>query len=383
MAKRQGYDDGNGPRVRGAVTPNKSRLAYSATLGIFIIGAALLCACGEDEYAGGPIGPVNPNDPHPVWCFADSLWFKFDQNGNQLLRLTFPGENKFFGEHVNPDTGDIWALKYYLNDPCDLLIYDENGGLKKNLGKYGDGVQGGVGSDTKRDVVWFCYQNAASDSMHLVKSDYAGNILVDKEIPGPYIESYASKTIRVYENTGDVWLFDDLTCRVRKFDANGNLLFIKQPSGFGVPYVNDMHLDPTDGGVWLGVGDLDYSNYLLKVDAAGNPVRELHVFARCRLMDVGRRTGAVLIKRIVKEGDYLELYDRYCRLVWSRRLEKQYFTGAISDFDGGAWFGYSAKGGSYLGKVDLFGNDKITGINIEDYPGAFRVEVKNDPYPYD
>jgi len=377
MTIKKGYDDGNGPRVRGAVTLKTSRLAYSATLGFFIFAAALLCACGEDEYAGGPIGPVNANDPHPIWAIYNYYLQKYDQNGNVLL--TVPAEPRTaYPGGVNPNTGDIWVTGATADDQNRIFIYDASGHKKKTIENVP--YPRAIVFDSHHDRVWVVqgHDEAQGDYLYLLKFDSDGNLIFKKAAPPELgIDAFDAG---VYEKTGEFWVAGlGLSHRVIfKFDPNGEPIFYKTMHDFGpsnyLP-VQRIFVDQTDGAVWLA--DAPSNAFALKIGADGGFI--LRLDQPGGVLDVGRKTGNVLTWAWKPDANYLRMYTKSGEMIWQGPSTKQYYYGAINDFDGSCWVSYGTSFSTEsMKKVSADGE-----MLADDIPTLERhFYVKRDPYPY-
>jgi len=377
MTIRKGYDDGNGPRVRGAVSLNTSRSAHSAFLGFFIFAAALLMACGEDEYAGGPIGPVNANDPHPIWTLYGDIFQKLDQNGNVLLTVPVNPHTDSPGG-VNPTNGDIWVHGAHADDQNRIFIYDANGHKKKTIENVH--FAEAIAFDSHHDRVWVVQtgDGEQEEDLYLSKFDYNGNLIFKK--PAPPELGTAAFDAGVYEKTGEFWVVGNgYSPRViYKFDPNGEPIFYKTTHDFGpsnwLP-VQRILVDQTDGAVWLAA--VPVNEFALKIGADGGLI--LRLDQRGGIFDVGRKTGNVLTYVWEPGANTLRMYTKSGDLIWQGPSTKQYYWATINDFDGSCWASY---GTTYttesMRKVSADGGMLADDIRIRDR----RFYVKRDPYPY-
>jgi hypothetical protein len=101
------------------------------------------------------------------------------------------------------------------------------------------------------------------------------------------------------------------------------------------------------------------------------------------LLDVGRRTGDVLIGTRVGDLHYRCLYNKSGKLLWQSEGIKAYSWSRIGDVDGSCWCAYwSGPEGYEMCKISRAGEYLLRDIPVLPVKYSFSLFVKNDPYPY-
>jgi hypothetical protein len=353
-------------RVSSGIVP---RLALWAGVGVFMFVLAIIVSCGDDGV--GPSGPPNPNDPHPIWVFYGT-WYKYDQLGNEILRVKT--EPYAGGYALNPSTGDIWG-----EDPhtSTWYIFDSKGYLVKRVGKF-ENVDG-LAFDTKVKRVWMPSRPAGTEIFYLKKFNYEGELLRNVAMDAEVINVH---DIDVYEETGDVWVMSSYSAsryHILKYDKNGNLLLKKTELQvrYETPW-SGLFVDQTDGGVWI----FRDRYYPCKYDKNCNRVLMLNRLGY--ILDVGRRTGDVLMKVWQSDGSRMMLLNKNGGVVWRTEIEKRYDSkGFIADFDGSSWYCRREGTPTYvIGKINRAGEYVVKDVPIVAESFYFNMLLKTDPYPY-
>lgn len=350
------------------------RLGRWAFLGVFIFTLALFASCGDDEYAGGPIGDPNPNDPHPVWVFAVDRWAKYDQNGNNILK--FNNESRAWVVGLNPGNGDIWAA-----GSGGVSIYNSSAALKRNARLDGRAVDAAF--DTKDKKVWVLHEPQIYDYW-LAKFTYDGELIFDKPLGTAFANTSG---MDVYEAAGNVWVITrggNQGGYVYKMNKLGDIMFSKSGQELGFKFAfTGLCVDQTDGGVWIrGHNGGRPAPFLIKLSKNGKPVQKLYG-EEIGLSDVGRRTGDVLIRTRVGDLSYRRLYDRSGKLLWQSEGIKAYSWSRIGDVDGSCWCTYwPGPEGYEMCKINRAGEYLLRDIPVLPVKHSFSLFVKNDPYLY-
>jgi hypothetical protein len=347
-------------------------LARWAGVGVLILAVEIVTSCGDEEYIAGPVGDPNPNEPYPLWVTTAARWFKYDQNGHNILSFEqMPGAVTL---GINPATGDIWASAE------GLSIYGPDGKLRKKAELSGVGLEEPVAFDTRRAVAWVCYYPEIF-RYRLAQFDFEGKLLKDIAPPEGFAK-YAD--MAVHEGSGEAWLISEV--KLYKLNPNGEVIFerTREELGFNCEYLRSLTVDQTDGSVWLRGSKQGLPvPYIIRVDKNGQKTQELHGKS-IACFDVGRKTGEILAFVMEGECKYARLYDKSGELLWESETAKSIAKGAINDYDGTAWIVYFDEPPVFkMAKINRSGEYLIRDVAINLRKGdEFDFEVKVDPYPY-
>ncbi len=333
-----------------------------------VLVVAVLVACGESPLLTRPLAPGNKKDRYGFWVHQYPECVRFDRNCREVYRLLLDGGLQI--TEINPTTGELWAL-----EKGNLYIMDGDGQNKRFAGAYP--YHGGYEFDTNAEVVWIFDRDG-----FIKKLDYKGKLMTTKVAPEDL------RMLGAYEKTGEVWAIDHYSTRspthLYKFDANGELIFSKEPKDIGFSSREtefyDLHVDQTDGSIWVHVIG-NYGNYnLFKFDAEAKtaPAPAL----RGRILYVDDKRGDFLVKAADSFFAYMIMYDKSGSLLWFVFNKYEMADSAfLSPADGSAFFleKVTRKAPWTLSKVTRYGERVVEGVQV---PKASWLKARREPYPY-
>lgn len=356
---------------------------------VFVAGTALvsiwLLACDSDDVTNGGINPPNPNDPNPIWVYSGGKITKFDQSGNILINTHLGDNTEILG--INQENGDVWAKRNNYPYNYSVIVFTKDLAQKKNV--ITSSYPHCAAFDTKTRRIWVFYDREEGGIVKLMKLNYAGNVLTDRETPYDNLDILDAQ---VYEQTGEIWAVTEDNYGgdnvLVKFSADGELLFEKHPADLGIteteqPQFRSLAVDQTDGGVWVSFsGEKIFP--VIKVNSGGGVIREIS--GVYDVIDCGRHNGDVLARRSStwNTPSELRLFTKNGSLIWKLiSPDDRYYTGGagILDYDSSCWCVVKGRHFCELKKANRGGELVVVAPACPEFEMPVMTVV-NGPYPY-